>query len=189
MTVIPAGTEIAFRITYLAMDADPGLSEPGMPDGVRLERAASPPVWFFLAMYDAVGRAYEWRDRFQQADEDPETLAAFVNDPLVEMWVAYANGWPQGFFMLDWRAPGVCDLAYFGMVPEAVGAGLGGRMLRTAIAKGWAHEGVSQMTVNTCTLDHPRALGLYQKVGFRPVETEDRTRVLYYDRDTSRHPA
>jgi hypothetical protein len=44
------------------------------------------------------------------------------------------------------------------------------------------------MTVNTCTLDHPRALDLYRKMGFRPVRTEDHTRILARDRDTSRHP-
>jgi GNAT superfamily N-acetyltransferase len=189
MTVIPAGTEVAFRITYLEMPNNPGLREHGMPDGIRLEHAVEPPVWFFLTMYDAVGRDYEWRDRFVQAEEDPAALAAFVSDPLVEMWVAYGRGWPQGFFMLDWREDGVCDLAYFGLVPEAVGGGLGGRLLRAALAKGWAREGVRKMTVNTCTLDHPRALDFYKKMGFRPVDTEDRTRVLCRDRDTSRHPA
>jgi hypothetical protein len=35
------------------------------------------------------------------------------------------QGWPQGFFMLDRREAGICDLAYFGLVPEAVGAGWG----------------------------------------------------------------
>ena len=188
MTVIPAGTEVAFRITYLEMPDNPGSAAPALPDDVRLEYAADPPVWFFLSMYDAVGRDYEWRDRFQQAEVEPEVLAAFVSDPLVEMWVAYARGWPQGFFMLDWRETGICDLAYFGMVPEAVGAGLGGALLRTAISKGWERDGTRKMTVNTCTLDHPRALGLYQKMGFLPVDTEDRTRILYRDRDTSMHP-
>jgi hypothetical protein len=144
MTVIPAGTEVAFRITYLEMPNNPGLRPPGMPDGVRLEHAVEPPVWFFLSMYDAVGRDYEWRDRFVQAEEDPAALAAFVSDPLVEMWVAYGRGWPQGFFMLDWREDGVCDLAYFGLVPEAVGGGLGGRLLRAALAKGWARAGVAE---------------------------------------------
>ncbi|WP_372922228.1 GNAT family N-acetyltransferase [Roseovarius sp.] len=188
MTVIPAGTEVSFRITYLEMQDDPGLDAPEMPEGVRLEHAVNPPVRFFLTMYEAVGRDYEWRDRFDQAEKDPEKLAGFVGDPLVEMWVAYAKGWPQGFFMLDRRESGVCDLAYFGLVPEAVGTGLGGTLLRTAIAKGWT-RGVSKMTVNTCTLDHPRALDLYQKMGFRPVAAEDRTRVLHRDRDTSLHPA
>jgi GNAT superfamily N-acetyltransferase len=136
MTLIPAGTEVSYRITYLEMTGNPGLTEPDMPDDVRLEHAVGAPVWFFLSMYDAVGRDYEWRDRFDQAEQDPEALSAFVGDPRVEMWVAYARGWPRGFFMLDWREAGVCDLAYFGVVPEAVGTGLGGTLLRTALREG-----------------------------------------------------
>jgi GNAT superfamily N-acetyltransferase len=75
------------------------------------------------------------------------------------------------------------------MVPEAVGTGLGGRLLKVALAKGWARPGVARMTVNTCTLDHPRALDLYQRAGFVPLRTEDRTRTLTRDRDLSRLPA
>lgn len=189
MSVIPAGTEIAYRITYLEMAARPGWAAPELPAGVRLERAIRPPVWYFLALYDAVGRDYEWRDRFEQAEHDPEALAAFVGDPDVMLWTALADGWPQGFFQLDARLPGTCDLAYFGMVPDAVGKGLGGVLLKTAISTGWSLPGVARMTVNTCTLDHPRALDLYQRMGFVPIGTEDRTRILHRDRDVSRHPA
>jgi hypothetical protein len=31
------------------------------------------------------------------------------------------------------------------------------------------------MTVDTNTLDHPRALALYQRMGFVPVRREDKT--------------
>ena len=189
MSVIPAGTEVAYRITYLEMTARPEHAAPPLPDGVRLERAVAPPVWYFLALYDAVGRDYEWRDRFNEARDDPAALAGFVGDPRVHLWTALAEGWPQGFFQLDFRDAGTCDLAYFGLVPEAVGRGLGGALLRTALAYGWAGPGVARMTVNTCTLDHPRALDLYRGMGFVPIGTEDRTRILHRDRDTSRHPA
>lgn len=189
MNVIPAGTEVRFRVTYLEMTERPSLLVPPLPGGVRLVRVTDPPVWFFLSMYDAVGRDYEWRNRFEQAERDPDGLTAFVKSPDVEMWVAYANGYPNGFFVLDRQVPGNCELAYFGLVPEAVGGGLGGVLLKTAISYGWSAPGTTRMTVNTCSLDHPRALPLYQKMGFRPIRTEEATRVLFRDRDTSRHPA
>jgi len=37
------------------------------------------------------------------------------------------------------------------------------------------------MIVNTCTLDHPRALQRYQRHGFHPVAQAERTRVLRRD--------
>lgn len=184
MNVIPAGTEVPFTITYLEMDRRPAFGIPKLDGEIRLERAIDPPVWYFLSLYDAVGREYEWQDRFEQAESDPAALQAFVRDPDVVIWTAIRHGWPAGFFMLDWRAGESCDLAYFGLVPQAVGSGLGLPLLQTAIATGWSRDGVRKMSVNTCTLDHPAALTLYQKMGFAPVAREDRTRVLTHDRRT-----
>jgi len=188
MSILPAGSTVAYTITFLEMATRPGFDLPDLPADLRLERAENPPVWFFLSMYDAVGRDYEWRDRFEQEQDDPDALRGFVEHPEIGMWVAYRNGWPLGFFMLDWSQPGICDLAYFGMVPQAVGGGIGGKLLKTAILTGWARPGTQKMTVNTCTLDHPRALNLYKKMGFSPVRTEDHKRILFRDRDTSKHP-
>ena len=183
MTRIPAGTEVPFTITYLEMTRRPEFERPQLDGDIRLERAIDPPVWYFLSLYDGVGREYEWQDRFDQAEDDPAALQAFVRHPDVVIWTAIRNGWPAGFFMLDWREAGVCDLAYFGLVPQAVGAGLGRKLLQIAILTGWEREGVEKMTVNTCTLDHPSALPLYHKMGFEPAEREERTRVLVYDRE------
>lgn len=182
MNLIPAGTEVPFTVTYLEMATRPAYGPAQLPGDIRLERAIDPPVWFFLSLYDAVGRDYEWQDRFDQAEADPAALQAFVRHPDVVIWTAMKHGWPHGFFMLDWREAGVCDIAYFGLVPQAVGAGLGRDLLQTAIATGWAREAVEKMTINTCTLDHPAALPLYQKMGFAPVHREERTRVLAFDR-------
>ena len=83
---------------------------------------------------------------------------------------------------------GVIDLAYFGMVPEVVGRGLGSWLMKTAILTAWDQPGATKVTVNTCTLDHPRALALYQKNGFTPVRREDKSRILARDRDLTRIP-
>lgn len=176
--MIPAGTEVAYRITYLSMDADPQLQRPGLPDGTRLDHAPDAPAWYFLSLYRAVGQDWEWQDWLAKPEEK---LRAFAEDPAVEIWTLQARGFPQGFFMLDFRTSRGCDLAYFGLVPEAVGKGIGKMLLQTAIVEAWS-RGIDRMTVNTCTLDHPRALGLYQAMGFQPYRTEDRTRVLSRDR-------
>lgn len=182
MTLVPAGTAVEVTVTYLQMDARPGYDRPSLPAGppAALIAAEKPPVWWFLDLYRAVGEAYEWRDRF---DDDPAELAAFLHHPEVSLWTLMRSGWPAGFFMLDRREEGLCNLAYFGLVPEAVGRGLGSYLLRTAILMGWDGPGTETLTVETCNLDHPRALGLYQKCGFRPVGQSTYTRVLTGDRE------
>ncbi len=111
----------------------------------------------------------------------PDKLKVMLHDPAVSMYTLMAAGWPHGFFLMDWRQEGRAEIANFGLVPQAIGRGLGAFLLDTAIQTGWERAGVRKLTVNTCTLDHPRALQRYQKHGFQPVAQQQRSRVLRRD--------
>jgi GNAT superfamily N-acetyltransferase len=178
-----AGETIEAVITYLAMEARPAYPRPHLPTGPAsaLIGAEQPPVWYFLSLYGRVGADYEWTD---QLEAPTEQIADFLNDPAVALYTLMRAGWPHGFFVLDGRAPNECDLAYLGLVPEAIGRGLGSFLLHTAVHMAWDRPGTARVTVNTNSLDHPRALPLYQKAGFAPVRRETRMRVLTRDRDT-----
>ncbi len=175
-----AGETVNYRVTWLEMTGRPRFDWPKLPMGHErmLLRADTPPGWYLIALYDAVGRDHAWTDLHEVALDD---VTAWVQDKKVALYTLMAQGWPHGFFMLDGREDGICDLAYFGLVPEAIGKGLGWWLLQSAVLTGWARPGVNRLTVNTCTLDHPRALIQYQRAGFQPVRTEDRSRVLTRD--------
>ncbi len=177
MNRIEAGESVDYTVTWLEMAERPRWPHPPLP-GTRpahLLRAHEPPAWYFLALYDAVGRDYAWDDMHERSAGD---LEAWLGDSGVGLFSLIRDGWPAGFFVLDWRQEEVCDLTFFGLAPQTVGTGLGTYLLRTAVLTGWDRSGTTRMTVNTCTLDHPRALGLYQRNGFVPVRREERTRVL-----------
>ncbi len=158
-----------YTVTWLEMTARPTLPRREKPDhGLSLIRAQNPPVHFFRYLYDAVGAAYEWTDLHTWHDAQ---IAAFAQDDAVHLNVAYRNGCPVGFIMLDFRDAPVADVAYFGLMPEAVGSGLGSWLLLEGIHDAWAAK-IEKLTVNTCTLDHPSALPLYQKMGFEPVRRQ-----------------
>ncbi len=175
------GDPVDYVITWLEMDERPHRPVPAMPAGhkVALLAAKSPPAEYFLYLYRAVGAEYEWTDWLQRPVEAAE---AFVGDPAVGLHTMLVDGWPGGFFILDARQAGTVDLAYFGLVPQAIGRGLGHWLLATAVDTGWQQPGVKRLTVNTNTLDHPRALGLYQKFGFHPVRRERHSRQLTRER-------
>lgn len=177
--MISAGTELDVTVTYLEIAENPNPIDPQLPDGNTLIRVTDPPVWYFLSLYNAVGRDWEWRDRLGDSED---TLRDFVGNPSVELWTLTAKGWPQGFFQLDYRQGNIVDIAYFGLVPEAVGKGLGKKMLQAALAKAWSCPTTQRVTVNTCTLDHPAALSLYKSCGFRPIKQQVTTRILHADR-------
>ncbi|TPE52220.1 GNAT family N-acetyltransferase [Amaricoccus solimangrovi] len=178
---LKAGDSVEVTITHLEMAARPAHPIPHMPAGApsMLVAAERPPAWYFLQLYDAVGADYEWTDQHQRSTEE---LAGLLRDPKVTLCTLIRAGWPHGFFVLDARAEGVCDLSYFGLVAEAMGQGLGTFLLCTAVHMAWDQPGTRLVTVNTNTLDHPRALPLYQKVGFQPTRREVVTRILNRDR-------
>lgn len=177
-----AGERVDYVVTFLEMDARPGYPRPHMPTGqvAALIAAEAPPAWYFLGLYDAVGVEYEWTDQHERPRNE---LESFLTDPAVTLYTLMRAGWPHGFFILDGRPAGACDLAYFGLVPQAVGHGLGTFLLHTAIHMAWDRPGVTRVSVNTNSLDHPRALPLYQRAGFEPVRRETRSRVLTRDRN------
>ncbi len=187
MTVQKAGTEVAYTITYLEMEARPDFDYPHLPVGssAALLKAQDPPAWYLMMLYDAVGRDYAWED--MHARDEPEIAEQLETGAL---YTLIDHGWPHGFFLLTGPdQDGATELAYLGLVPEAVGSGLGSWLLKTAILTAWDMTGTTRMTVNTCTLDHPRALALYQKNGFVPVRREEKTRILTRDRDLTRIPS
>lgn len=176
------GDEVDYTVTWLEMTEPPRRPLPPLPAGQQaaLLAAKEPPAEYFLYLYRAVGAQYEWTDWLARPFADAE---AFVQDRRVTLYTMLLHGWPGGFFVLDGRRPPVVDLAYFGLVPQAIGRGLGHWLLATAIQTGWEWPGTEKLTVNTNTLDHPRALGIYQKLGFAPVRRERLTRVLTRERD------
>ncbi len=156
-------------VTFLEMASDPARHVPPPAAKLALLRAENPPVHFYRYLYDAVGRDYVWVNRKHFTDE---ALDAVIADDRVEIYVLYVAGVPAGFAELDFRTEGVAELAYMGLMPERIGAGMGEFLLAQAIEIAWAHP-IEKMKVQTCTLDHPRALGLYQRMGFVPyAQTE-----------------
>ena len=72
---------------------------------------------------------------------------------------------------LDYRVSDEVELAYFGLFPEQMGRGFGPWLLGWAVETAWA-SGPSRLIVNTCNLDHPKAIIVYQRAGFSPYQQE-----------------
>jgi GNAT superfamily N-acetyltransferase len=158
-------------VTFLEMKTRHHAVPPPQPkEKVALLRAEHPPTHFYRYLYDAVGRHYKWVDRKKLNDTQ---LAEILDDPLVEVFVLYVEGCPAGIAELDFREPDIGQLAYFGLIPDFIGRRLSYFFLYHAIANAWSKP-ISKLLVNTCTLDHPRALPLYQRLGFVPYSREDR---------------
>jgi GNAT superfamily N-acetyltransferase len=166
-----AKRRIPMTVTFLRMDSKPSALPPPQPRGkVAILRASQPPVHFYRYLYDTIGDSYYWVDRRRLNDNE---LSEILQHPQVELYVLYAEGVPAGMAELDMRDANTGQLAYFGLMPESLGKRLGYFFLYHACMNAWARP-ISKLLVNTCTLDHPRALPLYQRMGFVPYSREER---------------
>ena len=159
-------------VTFLEMRAKPLAIPPSRPMGkVALLRAENPSIHFYRYLYETIGREYFWVDRIKM---DDASLAAIIHDPQVELYVLYVGGCPAGMAELDFRDANTGLIAYFGLMPEFIGKRLGYFFLYHVVANAWVKP-INTLLVNTCTLDHPRALPLYQRLGFKPYSREERS--------------
>jgi GNAT superfamily N-acetyltransferase len=156
---------VAVTVTFLRMDRPPASPTPSLPTGYQIVRAEAPTVGFYRYLYNTVGADYVWWLRRTMPDVE---LAALLTDPPVSIHTLYSGGQPAGFFELDGRTWPDVNLSYFGLLPHAVGTGVGFAFLRHAVDTVW-RQGARGMTVNTCTADHPRALPTYLRAGFKPI--------------------
>ena len=162
---------IPMTVTFLEMKSKPVMAPPPQPRGkVALLKVEKPSNHFYRYLYDTIGGEYFWVDRKKLT---PDKLTEVIQDPLNPLYVLYTEGNPAGMAELDLRKAGVCNIAYFGLIPEVIGRRLGTFFLYHTCINAWLQP-IERLTVNTCTLDHPRALPLYQRMGFTAYAREER---------------
>ncbi|MEZ5892205.1 MAG: GNAT family N-acetyltransferase [Parvularculaceae bacterium] len=161
---LPAAAErLKTTITYLEQSLRPSLPRPVTPaKKTALMRAERPPVHFYRYLYDLVGAPYNWISRRKLSDKE---LAEIIHHPDVYVYVLYVEGSPAGLAEIDARGDDAHDLKFFGLAPDYLGLGLGRFFLTHVIELAWSRA-PKALRLETCSLDHPAALPLYQKCGF-----------------------
>ncbi len=158
-------------VTYLEMTHPPGKQvEPPANLKLILLKADKIPLHFYRYLYDAVGKGLHWVDRSGLSDAE---LAKSLHAQGVEIFVLYSRGAPAGYFEIDAQEADVAEIKYFGLIPDFRGRGIGKWFLAEAIAAAWSSS-PKRVIVDTCTLDGPAALPLYQRAGFVPYARENK---------------
>ncbi|MFT4219747.1 MAG: GNAT family N-acetyltransferase [Microbacterium sp.] len=157
--------------TTLEMLEAPASPARALPDDVRLDRTADVSPEFARFLYGLVGGPWHWTDRLGW------TRQQWIDDlsiPGTEFWILSGAGQPLGYVHL---CPSPSDhgtsveIRYFGLAPQAIGRGLGGRLLEHGVRAAWTLperfglEPTTRVWVHTCTLDGPAALANYQARG------------------------
>jgi len=168
---------IAAVITHLEMHAPPRLQPEPAGTPYQLRPIPKPGLDWYRFLYRTVGENWLW---FSRLTLDDEALAKLIHDPAIQVHALRYNGRDAGMLELDARRFPDVEISFLGVVQELIGRGAGRFLLNRALEIAWARS-PRRMTVHTCTLDHPRALGFYLRSGFIPyarsVEVADDPRL------------
>jgi ribosomal protein S18 acetylase RimI-like enzyme len=158
--------------TYLEMRASSELNAARSDDPlIKIEQQPHCSVELFRFLYREVGRNYFWIDRLPWSDEQ---ITAYLEQPEVSLWLMTYDNDIAGYFELKKEADGSTEVAYFGLMPQFIGRGLGKHLLTSAVEQAWV-DGAKRVWLHTCTDDDPAAFPNYLKRGFTPFKTETYT--------------
>ncbi len=163
---VPPG-HVAFVVTHLEMHEKPRpKAAPLGPRAFELVRVPSPDIEESRALFRRIGENWLCFSRLQKTDEE---LTATFSGPAYEVYHARQRSGVIGLAEIDFRIPGEAEIAFFGLVPEAIGSGAGKWLMNQTLARAW-RPGVSRVWLHTCTADHPAALPFYLRAGFKPFK-------------------
>ncbi|MCM5553018.1 GNAT family N-acetyltransferase [Pleomorphomonas sp. NRK KF1] len=171
--------KLANVVTFVEMTEAPDRPRQPAPAGYTLEPIERWDTDAFLDLYREIGWEWLWSSRLLMPREK---LEAKLAAPHMRSWCPVKDGRRMGIVEMDLSKPGETEISFFGLVPDAVGGGIGGWMMREAIALAFGRPGVKRLWLHTCHFDSPQALPFYMHMGFVPyaraVEVHDDVRLL-----------
>jgi GNAT superfamily N-acetyltransferase len=173
---LPKG-KLANVATCLEMLERPKRPLKSLPSGYKLVSVDPGDLASYRDLFRQVGQDWMWFSRINMPGEE---LHGILTDPQVKSYALSNESKRLGMLELDFREPGQCELAFFGLARDAIGKGLGRALIDEGISMAWA-EPITRLWVHTCTFDSPDALPFYIRSGFtaytRMVEFHDDPRL------------
>lgn len=124
-------------------------------------------------LYFRVGEQWDWIDKRAWTDDQ---WKEYATAPELLTFAGYCDDALVGYYELRQDREGGMEIAYFGLLPQFIGRGLGGVLLTSAIEEAWAcRDGIvpGRVWVHTCNRDHPQALTNYQARGMIVYKVEE----------------
>lgn len=166
--------KVAFVVTYLEMREPPSIELADERSDVVLQRWHRPQPQDYRELFKEVGEDWLW---FGRLILDDDKLAELLAEPTREHFLPCIDGRRMGLLEIDYGDPENPELAYFGLIPSAIGLGLGRWLMAQAVKMAWSRPQTKRFWVHTCTGDSPQALGFYRSCGFvaykRAIEVAD----------------
>jgi len=123
-----------------------------------------PKLLEYLTLYRAVGEPLRWDQRLKMPEAE---LAALLEGGTLDVYILCDGAaQPLGFCEFERSSFPDIELKNFGLIPHAQGQGLGSWLLNAALCEEWQF-GPTRIWLHTDSWDHPAAVRVYERAGFR----------------------
>jgi GNAT superfamily N-acetyltransferase len=160
---LPKG-KLANIATFMEMKALPQRKLASFTPELALVPIGNMPLQDYRNLFKSVGQDLLWFSRLLMPDAE---LQSKLLNPAIRSFTFTQNAKPVGILELNDEKHDACELAFFGLVPSAIGAGLGRALMDEAIRRAF-QKPIARLWLHTCTLDHPLAMNFYIRSGFTP---------------------
>jgi GNAT superfamily N-acetyltransferase len=171
--------KLATLVTYLEMETPPAGRPRPAPEGYALAPVERWSVEAFKRLYVEIGWEWLWSSRLLMPEAE---LLDRLHQPGTQAWTPLLGDRPMGVLEMDFADPVNVEISFFGLVPDAIGGGVGRWLMEQAIRIAFQRPETRRLWLHTCHFDSPQALPFYQRLGFRPfaraVEVFDDPRLL-----------
>lgn len=169
MRLLDGPAEGAVEVTVISLEmTDPAqLVGAAAPAGARWEEVCAPVdarARLSRDLYRRVGADWHWVDRREWSQRQ---WRDWVDRPQHHLLVCRREDALAGYAEVEEQQGGDVEIAYFGLLPECLGRGMGTWWLSEVIAFAWQRQDTRRVWVHTCTLDSPAALRTYHSRGMR----------------------
>ena len=122
---------------------------------------------YYMSLYRAVGDAFNWTDRLKM---DKSELVEIINKEETHIFKLIVENREVGYSEL-FITENYVEIQYFGLFTPEIGKGYGSVFFDLILKKAWSFN-KNKVQLNTCDLDHPKALKMYFCKGFEKTRQE-----------------
>lgn len=134
----------------------------GYQKRIKLKEVSNDHYLNFI-FFAGVGLPWRWYSRINWKPADWKEH--FMKNP-VQTWLAFAGESLVGYIEIEHQEKANCEIKFVGLLPHYLGEGLGGYLISHAVDKAWDSD-AKRVWLHTCNKDHPNAIKVYLKSGFK----------------------
>ncbi len=153
-------------ITFMEMLAPPpgrAIPSPTIRAGIdkeELDRVQ------YIRLYRDVGAPVQLDQRLRMSENE---LCRFLKNVMTYIYVLRLDVQPVGLCEFEGVGRSNVELTHFGLIPDIQGQKLGPYLLDWTLRSVWTYM-PQRVWLHTDTNDHPKALSLYERMGFKIYE-------------------